>query len=125
MALKLTIKPEDVKAAKIITPGPYRFKVRAFYPKPAKDKSMNYVAELIGMEGDATDVRILKFFNEKFIAPIVPFLRALGQEVSEDNLTEVDLEGAIGMEVIGFVETSMRDNKPQNDINAWKNVNEA
>lgn len=124
MPLKLTIKPEDVKASKIITPGKYRFRIQKVYVLPSKgDKSTNYVFDIIGLEGSAEGVPIKKFFNEKFISPIIPLLNALGQECSEETLTDVDLESAVNMEVFGFVETTLRDGKtPQNDINAWESV---
>jgi len=122
--LKLQITPQDAKAAKILKPGPYRFKIDKVYGKLSKDKgegkSMNYWFELVGLEGEAKDVPIRCIFNEKFITPIIPLLQALGQEVSEEDLTNVDLEAAQGQEVIGFVETQLYNSKPQNNITSWK-----
>lgn len=120
MAIRLQLTPADVKARKVLTPGPYGWEIRAVYTKPSKeDKSINYVFELVGIDGEAKDVLIRKYFNEKFIAPIVPLLQALGQQVSEEDVTSVDLEAAQGMKVRGIVETRMYQNTPQNDIVAW------
>lgn len=122
--LKLTIRPEDVKAGKIITPGKYRFRIQKIYPKASKgDKSTNYVFEFLGLEGAAEGVPVTIFYNEKLLVMILPLLQALGQEVSEENVTDVDLETALNMEVYGFVTTGMYNNRPTNTIEAWESIN--
>jgi len=127
MSLKLTLTPADVKAVKVLTPGPYTFEIRAVYTKVSKseDKSTNYVLEFIGVDGEAKDVLIKKYINEKFLAPFVPIFEALGHTVSEDEESNFDIEALVGQKVRGFVSNGMYNNRPNNQLDSFAPVEAA
>ena len=120
MTLKLTITPKDVKAGKVLTPGPYVFEITSLITKPSKeDKSTNYVIDFTGVEGEAKDVVIKKYINEKFLAPFVPIFEALGSKVSEEEESNFDLEALVGQKLRGFVSNGIYNGRPNNQLDSF------
>lgn len=113
---KLSLSKRDVAAGTILEPGLYDAKITAVSMQPAKDKqSNNYVVEFeIGDQG----VPLKKYFSEKYLAAIVPLLKAAGAQVDEDGV-EIDTDELVDVEIKVSIINSVYNGKQQNDIEAY------
>lgn len=114
--MKLNFSKRDVAAGTILEPGLYAAKIATVSQQAAKDKqSMNYVVELL--VGD-NEVPVRKFYNEKFLSPMIPLLKAAGADVDADGF-EIDLNALVGVELKVSIINGSYNNKPTNEIDAF------
>lgn len=91
--MRLNITPKDVKASKIVRPGWYLAKIDEVKEELAKDKeSTNIVVDFTGLEGDATGVPFKNWFSEKFPQGAIPFVKATGGRVTEEEGLDPDYD---------------------------------
>lgn len=125
MAIRMNITPNDVKAQKLVRPGWYNARIEGVKQEIAADKaSHNTRIDVIGLDGDATGVPIPTWFNEKFAQGAIPFVRATGGRVTEEDGLDpdYDFEAQVGKTVMIHVITSRGktgNDKPRNQIDDW------
>jgi hypothetical protein len=125
MAIKMNITPKDVKAQKIVRPGWYPAEITDVRQELASDKeSQNTRVDVIGLEGDAKDVPIPTWFSEKFTASAIPFVKATGGRVDEEEGIDPDYDFELqkGKRVMVHIVTSRGktgNDKPRNQIDDW------
>ncbi len=125
MPIRMNITPNDVKAQKLVRSGWYNARITDVTQKVAADKqSNNTIIEVIGLDGDAKDVPIPTWFNEKFAQGAIPFVKATGGRVTEEEGVDpdYDFEAQIGKTVMIHVVTSRGktgNEKPRNQIDDW------
>lgn len=113
---KLTFSKRDVAAGTILEPGLYTAKVVAVAEKAAKDgKSMNHVIEFA--IGDK-EIPLTKYFSEKYLAAMIPLLRAAGADVDDEGF-ELDTNQLVGVEIKVSIINTVYNGKQQNDIDAY------
>ena len=125
MAIRMNITPNDVKAQKLVRPGWYTFLIQLVKQELASDKASNNVrVDVIGLDGDATGVPIPTWFSEKFTQGAIPFVKATGGRVTEEEGIDpdYDFEAQVGKKVMAHVVTSRGktgNDKPRNQIDDW------
>lgn len=128
---KLNITPKDVKAQKLVRPGWYLAKITEVMESLAKDKeSTNIVVDVEGAEGDCLGVPIKTWFSEKFTQGAIPFVKATGGRVTEEEGIDpdYDFENQVNKTVKIHVVTSRgknNDEKPRNVIDDWAPAHQA
>lgn len=128
MAIRMNITPADVKRSKIIQPGWYPFLITDIKEEPSADKkSVNVVLDLEGKEGDAEGVPVKHWFSEKAPGFAIPFVRATGGRVTEEEGIDPNYDFAAqrGKVVMGHVITSRGKDgtqPPRNSIDDWAPV---
>src|SRR5215510_1661642 len=108
MAIKMNITPKDVKAQKIVRPGWYPAIIQEVKQELAQDKeSYNTRVDVEGLEGDCAGVPIPTWFSEKFAQSAIPFVKATGGKVTEEDGIDpdYDFELQIGKKVMIHVVT--------------------
>lgn len=128
MAIKLNITPDDVKRNKLIKPGWFNFRITEVKEEPAADKqSVNIVIDLEGLEGDSLGVPVRHWFNEKAPGFAIPFVKATGGRVTEEEGIDPNYDFAAqkGKVVKAKVITSRGksgEDRPRNAIDDWAPV---
>jgi hypothetical protein len=127
----MNITPKDVKAQKIVRPGWYSAEIKEVKQEMAADKeSQNTRVDVEGLDGDCTGVPIPTWFSEKFVQSAIPFVKATGGRVTEEEGIDpdYDFEAQIGKKVMIHVVTSRGktgQDKPRNQIDDWAPLNAA
>ena len=125
MAIRMNITPADAKAQKIVRPGWYPVEVKEVKHERASDKeSMNVRVDIEGLDGDAKGVPVPTWFSEKFAQGAIPFVKATGGRVTEEEGVDpdYDFEAQIGKKVMAHIVTSRGKSgtdKPRNQIDDW------
>jgi len=125
MAIRMNITPTDVKSQKLVRPGWYTAEIKDVKAELASDKqSYNTRVDVEGVDGDAAGVPIPTWFSEKFAQGAIPFIKATGGRVTEDEGVDpdYDFELQIGKKVMIHVVTSRGKtgtDKPRNQIDDW------
>jgi hypothetical protein len=128
MPIRMNITPNDVKAQKLVRSGWYNAKITDVKQELAADKqAYNTRIDVIGIDGDCAGVPIPTWFSEKFAQGAIPFVKATGGRVTEDEGIdpEYDFEAQIGKTVMVHVVTSRGktgNDKPRNQIDDWAPV---
>ena len=125
MAIRMNITPNDVKAQKLVRAGWYNVRIEAVKQELASDKtSHNTRIDVIGLDGDAAGVPVPTWFNEKFSQGAIPFVRATGGKVTEEDGLDpdYDFEVQVGKTVMAHIVTSRGktgNDKPRNQVDDW------
>ena len=125
MPIRMNITPKDVKAQKIVRPGWYPAEIKEVKSEVASDKeSMNTRVDVEGLEGDAMGVPVPTWFSEKFVQGAIPFVKATGGRVTEEEGVDpdYDFEAQVGKKVMVHIVTSRGksgNDKPRNQIDDW------
>lgn len=125
MAIRMNITPNDVKSGKLVRAGWYNVRVENVKQELASDKtSHNTRIDVIGLDGDAAGVPVPTWFNEKFAQGAIPFVRATGGKVTEEDGLDpdYDFEVQVGKTVMAHIVTSRGktgNDKPRNQIDDW------
>jgi len=125
MAIRMNITPQDVKAQKIVRPGWYGAEIKEVRQEVASDKeSMNTRIDIVGLDGDAMGVPIPTWFSEKFPQSAIPFIKATGGRVTEEEGVDpdYDFEAQVGKRVMIHIVTSRGktgNDKPRNQVDDW------
>jgi hypothetical protein len=121
----MNITPQDVKAQKLVRPGWYPVQIKDVKSELASDKSSNNTrVDVEGLDGDAAGVPVPTWFSEKFTQGAIPFVKATGGRVTEEEGVdpEYDFEAQIGKKVMAHIVTSRGKSgteKPRNQIDDW------
>lgn len=117
---KLTIKPSDIKAGKIVKPGWHVLEITDYVEEPNKAKDANnHVFDFLGQDADTKDVPFKIWISEKAPAILgVPLAKALGQQINEDEGITLDFQkdALVGKKVKANIVTGSYMNKPKNEI---------
>lgn len=125
MAIRMNITPTDVKSQKLVRPGWYTVEIKDVKSELASDKqSYNTRVDVEGVDGDASGVPIPTWFSEKFAQGAIPFVKATGGRVTEEEGVDpdYDFELQIGKKVMAHIVTSRGKtgtDKPRNQIDDW------
>jgi len=125
MAIRMNITPQDVKAQKLVRPGWYPVEIKEVKQELASDKSSyNTRVDVEGLDGDAAGVPVPTWFSEKFTQGAIPFVKATGGRVSEEEGVDpdYDFEIQVGKRVMAHIVTSRGKSgtdKPRNQIDDW------
>jgi hypothetical protein len=121
----MNITPNDVKAQKLVRAGWYNAKIEGVKQELAADKqAYNTRIDVIGLDGDAQGVPVPTWFSEKFAQGAIPFVKATGGKVTEEDGIDpdYDFEAQIGKTVMVHIVTSRGktgNDKPRNQIDDW------
>jgi hypothetical protein len=120
---RFNITPKDVKRSKIVKPGWYNALVEDVKEEAAKSgDSNNVVVDMVGQEGDATNVPFRVWFSEKAPGMAIPFIKACGGKIDEDKGGDFEFSAAKGKRVKIKVSTGEYKGKPQNQIDDYAPV---
>lgn len=125
MAIRMNITPQDVKSQKLVRPGWYLVEIKEVKQEMASDKSSyNTRVDVEGLDGDAKGVPVPTWFSEKFAQGAIPFVKATGGRVSEEDGVDpdYDFEAQISKKVMAHIVTSRGKSgtdKPRNQIDDW------
>lgn len=125
MPIRMNITPKDVKAQKIVRPGWYPVEIKEVKQELAADKeSQNTRVDVEGLDGDAAGVPVPTWFSEKFTQGAIPFVKATGGRVTEEEGVDpdYDFEAQVGKRVMAHIVTSRGktgQDKPRNQIDDW------
>lgn len=125
MAIRMNITPQDVKSQKLVRPGWYPVEIKEVKQEMASDKSSyNTRVDVEGLDGDAKGVPVPTWFSEKFAQGAIPFVKATGGRVSEEDGVDpdYDFEAQISKKVMAHIVTSRGKSgtdKPRNQIDDW------
>jgi hypothetical protein len=117
---KLSIKPSDLKAGKIVKPGWHVVEIIDYVEELNKNKDANnHVFDFVGVSAEVNGVPFKIWISEK--APAIlgaPLIKALGQQVNDDEGIVIDFQkdNLVGKKVKANIITGSYNNRPKNEI---------
>lgn len=120
----VTFTAEDVKRGKIVIPQWYLMTIKSVTRELSKDKSShNWIVDLVGNSGEATDVPFRRYYSEKALGMMIPLVVSVGGTVNEETGGSFNSEAMQGKQVEAFVKNELDDKgKLRNSIEDFRPV---
>lgn len=119
--IKVSFSPRDIKAQKLLDPGPYGFIVEDVGTKRNPKGQTQYYIDFVGFTGMAKDVPLRKVFNEEWLQFMVPLMdKGFGITMDEDNGTDIDLEAIKTRKIKLFIKRGNFNGQDNNDIEGFE-----
>jgi len=122
MAIKFNVSASDMKRSKVLAADWYPVKITKMSEKASKDgQSMNTIVEMTVAAGTFIDVPLIKYFNEKAPGTIIPFLKALGVNISEaGGEFALDEASVVGKHIEAYVKPDEYQGKTVNSVQDFR-----
>jgi len=117
----ITIHPEDVLRSKTIEPGLYTLEVKSYKEdKDSKSGAALYVFDFVVVDaGPYQGVPISTQFSEKAMGFMIPFIQAIGGQVSDKEARTFDPNKFVGKKVKGNIVNDTYQGRTLNKINGY------